>query len=164
MLELFPLSPQQGNGDELFSPAKELQFLGLCALGSEHWDVSAVPLRVPESFNSSQWICQTQILENIIRLADGNSSPPLPLVSSIYCKYNFTHVKLKNTVPSLTSDSVPDLQCYCWGNKLSIDQAVFLLLPKETWVRKTNNKTWSLVSQAALGLPLMGNNIYKILF
>lgn len=33
LLELFPPCPQQGDGGELFSPAKELQFLMLCAQG-----------------------------------------------------------------------------------------------------------------------------------
>lgn len=53
LLELFPLSPQQGDGDELFSPAKELQFLTLCAPGSEPWDGSAELPGVPESSTST---------------------------------------------------------------------------------------------------------------
>lgn len=88
LLQLFPLLPQQDDGDELFATAKELQFLRLCASGSEHWDLLTVLLRVPESSNSSKWTCQTQLLKNIIKLANGNPSPPLPVVSYIHVLFH----------------------------------------------------------------------------
>lgn len=83
LLQLFPLSPQQDDGDELLITAKELQFPTLCALGSEYWDVLALLLRVPESCNCSWWNCQAQLYKNIIKLLMETPALSLPVVSHI---------------------------------------------------------------------------------
>lgn len=54
----------------------------LHALGSQHWDVLTV-LRIPESCTAANGSSR-QLLKNIVNVVNGNSSPPVPVLSYIY--------------------------------------------------------------------------------